>query len=295
MNFKKIKFIIALVLLALALGYVSYQYYLLDIKADEANEEYILTYENYERTIESLNNEIKNLNTDRNLLAETLKYEQNRNDEFRDKIIEIQGTLGDLERLSETDPELLKKYSKVFFLSEHYTPSDLRDIPPEYLYVKDEPEEIHTEVFPHLEDMILNAEIDDVFLYIVSGYRSFGTQTDLKHGYVVTYGTGTANQFSAEQGYSEHQLGTAVDFTTEELKGGLDGLENTTAYQWLLDNAHEYGFVLSYPEGNSYYQFEPWHWRFVGVDLASDLYNQERNFYDLSQREIDSYLLNIFD
>jgi len=62
-----------------------------------------------------------------------------------------------------------------------------------------------------------------------------------------------------------------------------------------LANAHKYGFTLSYPEGNQYYVFEPWHWRFVGEDLARDLKRDERHFYDLDQRAIDGYLLEIFD
>ena len=69
----------------------------------------------------------------------------------------------------------------------------------------------------------------------------------------------------------------------------------TPAYQWMTDNAHKYGFVLSYPKDNSYYVYEPWHWRFVGVKLATDLHNQGKNFYDLDQRVIDTYLVNIFD
>jgi D-alanyl-D-alanine carboxypeptidase len=62
-----------------------------------------------------------------------------------------------------------------------------------------------------------------------------------------------------------------------------------------LANAYKYGFTLSYPKGNTSYVFEPWHWRFVGVKLATDLHNQGKNFYDLDQRSIDAYLVNFFD
>ena len=108
------------------------------------------------------------------------------------------------------------------------------------------------------------------------------------------YGAG-ANQFSADQGYSEHQLGTALDFATTEIGAGFDGFEKTDAYRWLLDNAYQYGFILSYPQNNNYYQFEPWHWRFVGRDLAKKLSKEDKNFYDLDQREIDEYLISFFD
>ena len=91
------------------------------------------------------------------------------------------------------------------------------------------------------------------------------------------------------------KLGTAVDLTTTGLGGGLDGFEKTPAFAWLLSNAYRYGFVLSYPPNNQYYVFEPWHWRYVGVKLATDLRTEGKYFYDLDQREIDKYLSNIFD
>jgi D-alanyl-D-alanine carboxypeptidase len=111
--------------------------------------------------------------------------------------------------------------------------------------------------------MLVVAENDGINLRIISAYRSFGSQSELKSSYLMTFGSG-ANKFSADQGYSEHQLGTALDFTTAELEANFINFDKTTAYQWLLNNAFKYGFILSYPEGNQYYQFEPWHWRFVG-------------------------------
>jgi len=71
--------------------------------------------------------------------------------------------------------------------------------------------------------------------------------------------------------------------------------EQTNAYQWLLENAYKYGFILSYPENNSFYQYEPWHFRFVGKSLARYLHEEKQNFYDVSQAKIDAYLINIFD
>jgi D-alanyl-D-alanine carboxypeptidase len=88
---------------------------------------------------------------------------------------------------------------------------------------------------------------------------------NLKSQYRVTYGAGTANSFSADQGYSEHQLGTTVDFTTPKVGGTLTGFDKTDSYKWLQNNAYKYGFILSYPSSNGYYIFEPWHWRFVGL------------------------------
>lgn len=206
----------------------------------------------------------------------------------------LSGSVDDLEKLSETDPELLAKYSKVYFLSEHYTPPKLASIDPFYLYYETRPESIDERVWPLLKDMLAAAHADNEKLWVISGYRSFDEQANLKAAYTVQYGEG-ANTFSADQGYSEHQLGTSIDFITSGLGGELEGFENTTTYQWLLNNAWRYGFILSYPQGNGYYIFEPWHWRFVGVELATYLKNTNQNFYDLDQRDIDEYLLTIFD
>ncbi len=217
---------------------------------------------------------------------------------FRTAVVEevtsLSTSVGTLEKLSETDPELLKKYSKVYFLSEHYAPERLAAIDPFYLYYETRPESVHYQVWPSLRNLLAEAHAAGVKLYVVSGYRSFDEQAGLKTAYTVTYGSG-ANAFSADQGYSEHQLGTAVDFITTGIGGELEGFGATSAYQWLLSNAHRYGFVLSYPPNNAYYVFEPWHWRYVGVELATDLKNQGKFFYDLDQRVIDEYLISLFE
>jgi D-alanyl-D-alanine carboxypeptidase len=230
-------------------------------------------------------------------LADTeddLRDERNRNEEFQDQINDIAGTVSDLDKLSKTDEELLQKYSKVSFLNEHYVPEDLEEIDDEWKYNEDRSHQLHAKVIPFFNEMLEDAKDDEIELWVVSAYRSFDEQAILKGRYLVTYGSG-ANEFSADQGFSEHQLGTTVDFTTSGIGGGLAGFGNTEAYQWLLDNAHKYGFVLSYPDGNGYYVYEPWHWRFVGEDLADDLHDDGAHFYDWDQRELDQYLLNIFD
>ena len=207
----------------------------------------------------------------------------------------LSGTLNNLQKLAQTDPELLKKYSKVYFLNENYIPAQLAEIPDTYEYSSNKQLLIHTNVLPHLEDMINAASSTGIKLYAFSAYRSFAEQKALKSDYQITYGAGTANSFSADQGYSEHQLGTALDMITPGLGGVLDGFDGSYAYQWMLANAYKYGFELSYPKNNGYYVFEPWHWRFVGIKLATYLHNNSMNFYNLDQRTIDSYLVNIWD
>lgn len=227
-------------------------------------------------------------------LADALAAEKERNDAFEDRISEISGTVGKLDKLARTDPELLQKYSKIYFLNENFVPSGLVQIPPVWTYGAQE-EYFHKEVWPHLLSLLEAAEEDGVDLRIVSAYRSFETQAILKGGYTVRYGSG-ANAFSADQGYSEHQLGTTLDFTTESLGAGwTSSFDDSDGFEWLMENAHKYGFILSYPSSNSYYVYEPWHWRYVSEKLARDMHEDGKDFYDLDQRTLDEYLIDFFD
>ena len=203
--------------------------------------------------------------------------------------------VGDFEKLSSLDPELLKKYSKVYFLNEHYEPTGLVPIDPLYVNGADRELLIHERVAPFLHNLLEEAAQEELELLVTSAYRSFGTQAALKSQYKIIYGAGTANQFSADQGYSEHQLGTTVDFTTKKMRALAQSFDTTPEYKWLSENAHRFGFVLSYPKGNKYYIYEPWHWRFVGVGLATMLHETKETLYNIEQRTIDEYLIGIFD
>ena len=245
-------------------------------------------------TIATLHDEQETLKKNLNNLADDYADEKDRNEEFEDQIRQLSGTIGDLDKLAKTDKELLAKYSKVYFLNENYTPPRLKQIDDKYILAGKKDQYFDARAIEFLDDMIKDAARDDIDLKVVSAYRSFDEQSELKGQYTSVYGSG-ANAFSADQGYSEHQLGTTVDLTVASVGGTYTSFKDTEAYQWLLKNAYKYGFIESYPEGNSYYVFEPWHWRFVGTDLARDLHRDDANFYDWDQRKIDDYLINIFD
>ncbi|MFA6094457.1 MAG: M15 family metallopeptidase [Candidatus Paceibacterota bacterium] len=241
-----------------------------------------------------LSEKLTQVETDKFNLSEALATEQEKNNLFNEQIEDISSSVSELEKLNAIDEQLLQKYSKVFFLNEHYTPKRLRLISTEYLNNKERPLEILSGVWPHLKEMLEDVQATGTDLRIISAYRSFGEQTSLNSSYKVIYGAG-ANKFSADQGYSEHQLGTTVDLTTAKLGSDYSQFDGTIAYKWLQDNAYKYGFILSYPQNNAYYQYEPWHWRYVGESLAKKLYRDKKNFYDMDQREIDSYLIKFFD
>jgi D-alanyl-D-alanine carboxypeptidase len=228
-------------------------------------------------------------------LSNTLSSTQQNIDAVSTKVGGVEQTVGTIQKLSQIDPELLKKYSKVYFMNENYVPAHLVDIPNAYLYNEKIPQKFLLEAWPFLKNLSDSAKASGITIYVQSAYRSFGDQQSLKSAYTVVYGAGTSNSFSADQGYSEHQLGTTIDFITTGLGGTTNGFENTATYQWLLSNAYRFGFILSYPKGNGYYVYEPWHWRFVGVKLATYLHDNGLSFYAMDQRDIDTYLINIFD
>lgn len=148
-----------------------------------------------------------------------------------------------------------------------YVPQDLVTLP-KNLSVKQR--RVRRQVADALEIMAQAALADGVKLNVDSAYRSYNTQYDLFHRYAKRDGVLTAETYSARPGQSEHQLGTAVDF------GGTnsdydDAFAETNQGKWLLANAYKYGFSLSYPKGAqdiTGYKYEPWHYRFIGVDLA---------------------------
>jgi LAS superfamily LD-carboxypeptidase LdcB len=227
-------------------------------------------------------------------IEKDFEREKERNEEFENQIRKISGTVKDLDKLSKTDAELLQKYSCTYFLNENFIPMKLKKIDNQYVMPDKNDLYFHGNAVDFLEDMLKDAKEAGFDIRIISAYRSFDEQADLKGQYTQIYGSGS-NAFSADQGYSEHQLGTTVDIVDINTRVTSQDFGQTEAFKWLQNNAYRYGFILSYPENNSFYVYEPWHWRFVGVDLARDLHRQDAQFYEWDQRKIDEYLIKIFD
>lgn len=295
----KHKLIITLILIFLlsAAGYSAYGIFTLTkTKQNLENElsELTLKFASTTASLALTADDLEKTKIERDQFQRDYEAEKSRMDFFSAQIQGVQSAVGVIEKLRKMDPEWLKKYSKVYFLNENYIPAKLAPTEPQYSYQQDKEQFLHADVVPFLRELLDDAERAEMGIKIISAYRSFDTQAGLKSVYSITYGTG-ANQFSADQGYSEHQLGTTVDFTTEKTGADFSAFEYTPAYKWLGENAYRYGFALSYPKNNAYYKFEPWHWRFVGKGLAAKLHSEKKYFYDLEQREIDAYLLSFFD
>lgn len=115
------------------------------------------------------------------------------------------------------------------------------------------------------------ASKDNISLRVVSGFRSYNTQATLYNNYVKQDGKANADTYSARPGHSEHQTGLAAD-----INSASDSFNNTKEAKWLNENCYKYGFIIRYPKGKEKetgYMYESWHIRYVGVELATKLYN----------------------
>lgn len=110
-------------------------------------------------------------------------------------------------------------------------------------------------------------------IYIASGYRSYQYQVNLYDRYVSTSGKEKADTYSSRPGHSEHQTGMCFDLNSIE-----DSFANTNEGKWVHENAYRYGFVIRFPKGAEKYtgyQYESWHLRYVGENLAKKLYQND--------------------
>jgi len=132
---------------------------------------------------------------------------------------------------------------------------------------------------------------------VVSAYRSYTQQRDLYNYYVQTYGKAYADRISARPGYSEHQTGLAVDVGLASGSCGLAAcFGDTAAGKWVAASAYKYGFIIRYPKGHEAttgYTYEPWHLRYVGVALATEMRSKKiptmEHYYVLGKPSVRSY------
>ena len=174
--------------------------------------------------------------------------------------------------------DLLVLVNKQYKLPSSYAPKDLVKASKSGIR-RGENYYLRSIVIPDLTRMITDIKSEGVDLSIVSGYRSYQTQIDT-YNYWLKMNNGNTSlvdTFSARAGHSQHQLGTAIDFSTNEIRDKLgDEFSNTKASKWLSQNAYKYGFVISYPRGFENitgYKHESWHYRYIGVENAQNMVN----------------------
>ena len=127
---------------------------------------------------------------------------------------------------------------------------------------------LHPQAAQAFRQMADAAAADGLRLQSVSAYRSYSTQTGLYRNYVNQSGQTTADTFSAQAGHSEHQTGLALDINVARTSAHF---ENTAEFSWLQEHCAQFGFILRYPQDKDAitgYRFEPWHYRYVGTEIA---------------------------
>ena len=168
---------------------------------------------------------------------------------------------------------LVNKYHK---LSNNYAPSDLETINSKYQWLG-RSNQLRHDAKIAFEEMCEAATKDNIYIYAGSGYRSYATQKSLYNRYVNQDGFAAAETYSARASYSEHQTGLAMDIAN---KSGFIS-KGDKEYEWLVNNSYKYGFILRYPEGKEKitgYMYEEWHYRYLGKDVAKDVYDSKLTY-----------------
>lgn len=130
---------------------------------------------------------------------------------------------------------------------------------------------IQKDAYAEFNNLLTDARADGVHFSLLSGYRSYRTQKEIYDDYVSKHGKEAADKAVSRPGYSEHQTGYALDLNNAEESFG-----NTNEGKWLAANCAKYGFIIRYPKGKESVtgrQYQPWHIRYVGPELAKKLYN----------------------
>lgn len=183
--------------------------------------------------------------------------------------------------------EQLTLVTRDYGLSRDYVPDDLvplADYFPNSVTLG-YPTEVRAVIIEPLQEIVGAMLKADLKPQIISGFRSYSAQALALEKWLERY-PDWARNLSAPPGHSEHQLGTTVDFGSPELSEmvGEEKIQFHPAFArtsegvWLSENAHRYGFTMSYPADaveRTHFYYEPWHFRYVGSDLATLLKEQE--------------------
>lgn len=154
-----------------------------------------------------------------------------------------------------------------------YVPDHLTEIPN---YMAYNGKKVRIEALEAFQKLWKEAKKENLKITIVSAYRDYEYQSKLFQGYVQEKGLKYALNCSAKPGHSEHQTGLAIDVMGEN--GDYNLFEQTKEFEWMKDHAHEFGFILRYPKGKEKitgFKYEPWHYRYVGIELASTIFEKQ--------------------
>ena len=166
--------------------------------------------------------------------------------------------------------------NKQRFMPSDYIPKDLVTVDVPTCLADPEVNQLRKPAADALKELFEGAKQEGYILVARSGYRSYQTQKALHQSVENNHGKEYADKYSAIPGQSEHQTGLAMDITSATVDYQLSGdFGDTSEGTWVKDNAYKYGFIIRYPYGKESivgYEYEPWHLRYLGVELATEIY-----------------------
>ena len=177
---------------------------------------------------------------------------------------------------------LVNKYT---YLPTNYIPNNLEEMNIKY---SSSTRMLVYEAKESFERMCQAANDTNLKIRAISAYRSYEYQEQLYNNYISKDPQDLVDTYSARPGYSEHQTGLVVDI--DNIKTDYENFESTEEFKWMQDNAHLYGFILRYPkqkEDITGYQYESWHYRYVGKDVATFIKNNNLTLDEYIVRYIE--------
>lgn len=236
--------------------------------------------------------EFKNLNNfNIDKLERYLKYQKD-NDKYDLKTVVTYVNIGlDLKGYSsfktytnkEAEEDLTILVNKYHKLPDDYEPNDLVALSYNSGYTY----KLRREAAEKFEELTSAGLLENVIFYPYSAYRSYETQKSLYNRYKERDGEEEADTYSARPGFSEHQLGLAVDVRSSTLSSNL----TSNDYKWMQDNSYKYGFIIRYPKGKQHvtqFMEEPWHIRYLGVELATKVHDSGLTYDEYYDQYIDN-------
>ena len=172
--------------------------------------------------------------------------------------------------INDEEATLVNKY---YYLEKNYIPNNLEIIDSNY---SNKSIQLVNFVKDAFEKMAEEAREENLNIIAMSGYRSYDYQNTIYNKYVEKDGKEKADTYSARPGHSEHQTGLAVDIFN--VKEDYTNFENTEEFNRMINNSYKYGFILRFPknkEKETGYQYEPWHYRYVGKTIAKYIHDKK--------------------
>ena len=172
--------------------------------------------------------------------------------------------------------DMLVLVNKYNYLGDNFTPNNLEIINTQFALSNMKLVNYAKEAF---EKMAKDAQKEGLKIIAMSSYRSYSYQIDLYNKYKKKDGQEAADKYSGRPGFSEHQSGLAVDVYNGKIE--YTSFEKTKEFVWMNEHAHEYGFIIRFPKGKELetgYQYESWHYRYVGIEAATYIKNNNISF-----------------